>query len=147
MLDKEKINKSRIVFGTYFKELRQDKQLTQQQVANFCEVSYQTINKIEQGKYPYSIDLLLKLSVILEFTINFQQKETGEPNRFLLQKSKREGFYSVTDTENQIVCSFEKSKFNDTQKFTFLNDTSHANLPTIMREFGEFLQNNHLDIV
>lgn len=139
------IKEARQMFGLTFRNLRLEKELTQTQVGEFCGVSYQTINKIEQGKFAYSIDLLFKLSVVLEFTINLEQKEVGNDSRFLLQESQKKGFCTVTDTENQIVCSFEAGKFNDTQQFTFLTDKPISNVATIMREFGDWLQANHAD--
>jgi len=67
--------------------------------------------------------------------------------RFILQASKKQGFYICTDTINEIVCNFEKGKFNESQKFTFLNDDIPTNLPTIMREFADYLISNHSDKV
>ncbi len=134
-------------FGLFFKELRKDNNQTQQQLAEFCGVSIQTINKVEQGKFPYSVDLLMKLSVVLGFTINFEPKENGNKKRFLLQKSEIKGNYIVTDVENEIVCHFEAGNFEKSQKFTFLKDKQHSNLATIMREFGEFLSENHIDLI
>lgn len=144
-MDEKLIQEARKKFGLLFKDLRKSKGLNQQQVGDFCGVSLQTINKVELGKFPYSVDLLMKLSVVLGFSINFEIKESGNDSRFLLQESERPGFYTLTDTENQIVCSFEKGKFNDTQKFSFLNDKQFnaGNLATIMREFGDFLLTNH----
>lgn len=141
------IKEARQMFGLTFKNLRLEKDLTQTQVGEFCGVSYQTINKIEQGKFAYSIDLLFKLSILLEFTINLEMKENGKPDRFILQESKQAGYLTATDTTNQIVCSFQLGKFNATQKFTSLNDTHFdvGKLSTIMREFGDWLQANHAD--
>lgn len=148
-MNEKLLQEARQRFGLLFKDLRKKKGLTQQQVGDFCGVTLQTINKVELGKFPYSVDLLMKLSVVLGFTIQFEMKEIGDQSRFILQKSERENFYTLTDTENQIVCSFEKGKFNYTQKFSFLNDTQFnaGNLATIMREFGDWLQTNHSSII
>lgn len=81
------LQEARQKFGFFFKDLRKKKNLTQEEVANFCGVTYQTINKVEHGKFPYSVDLLMKLSVILGFTINFEVKDIGNSERFILQKS------------------------------------------------------------
>jgi transcriptional regulator with XRE-family HTH domain len=141
------IKEARQMFGLTFRNLRLEKGLTQTEVGDFCKVSYQTINKVEQGKFPYSVDLLMKLSIVLEFTINFEMKEKGNPDRFILQESKQAGYLTATDTTNQIVCSFQIGKFNVTQKFTSLNDTQFdvGKLSTIMKEFGDWLQANHAD--
>jgi len=143
------ILEARQKFGLFFKDLRNKKRLSQSQVAEFCGVSFQTINKVEQGKFPYSVDLLMKLSVVLEFTINFEMKEIGNDSRFLLQPNQRQGFWTCTDKENQIVCTFEAGRFNESQSFSFLNDTpfSVGKVATIMREFGDWLAQNHSDKV
>jgi len=134
-------------FGLFFKELRKKKGFSQYQVAEYCNVTFQTINKVEKGKFPYSIDLLLKLSNVLDFTINFEIKETDNDDRFILQKGKEENFFICTDKKNEIVCRFEKGKFNDTQSFSFLNNVQFTSgkLATIMREFGDWLYKNHND--
>jgi transcriptional regulator with XRE-family HTH domain len=148
-MNENQIQQARQLFGLTFKNLRLEKGLTQTQVAEFCGVTFQTINKVEQGKFPYSVDLLMKLSVVLEFTINFEMKEHGDASRFLLQESEKKGYWAVTDTENQIVCTFEAGKFNESQSFSFLNDTqfSAGKVATIMREFGDWLAQNHSDKV
>ena len=148
-MNEKLIKEARNKFGLLFKELRKEKGLSQSQVADFCGVTFQTINKVEQGKYPYSIDLFFKLSVILDFSINLESKRTNNINRFLFQESKIKNIFTLTDTVNKIVCSFEYKKYNETQKFTFLNENefSAIKLATIMREFSDFLIENHNDII
>lgn len=135
-------------FGRMFKEMREAKGLSQAEVGDFCGVTSRTIEKIEGGKYPYSIDLFFKLSVILEFTISLAPKATGPSSRFVLQKSKKEGFYVLTDSVNEIVCTFEAGKFYD-QKISFLNDVklSAGQIATIMREMGDFMANNYPELI
>lgn len=144
-MNEKLLQEARQRFGLLFKELRKNKGLNQQQVGDACGVTLQTINKVELGKFPYSVDLLMKLSVVLGFTINFEMKEVGDQNRFILQDSEKPNNYILTDTENQIVCTFEKYKFNETQKFTFLENKEFpvSKLATIMREFGDFLNENY----
>jgi transcriptional regulator with XRE-family HTH domain len=84
------IQHSRILFGLILKNLRKEKGLTQNQVADFCGVTYATINKIEQGKLEYSTDLLFKLGVILEFTINLKQKRKWLTKSFFCFKKAKE---------------------------------------------------------
>lgn len=144
-MNQQVINEVRRLFGNAFRDLRKEKGLAQKTVADFCGISQATLNKIEQGSFAYSFDHFVKLSVILKFTINIEQKEEGIPDRFLLQKSERRGHYVVTDEVNQITCIFEVGKFDDTQKFTFLNNNQCQNLPTILRELGDWLFENHPD--
>lgn len=146
-MNENHILEARQRFGLLFRELRNKKKLSQNEVAKLCGVTFQTINKVEQGKFPYSIDLLMKLSIILGFTINLEMKETGDESRFILQPSQREGFWVCTDKENRIVCTFKEKEFNETQHFSFLNDTKFAagKLATIMREFGDWILLYHSD--
>jgi transcriptional regulator with XRE-family HTH domain len=147
MINEKNIEQARKLFGLAFKDLRLEKGLSLGQVGEFCGVTYQTISKIEQGQFPYSVDLLLKLSIILEFTINFEIKEKADKNRFILQEGKKTDWFIVTDTSNQIVCSFKAGAFNESQEFTFLNDKPIANVATIMREFGDWLAENNPNII
>lgn len=71
--------------------------------------------------------------------------------RFLLQKSTTmaDG-YVVTDTVNNIVITFKKKQYNDTQHVTYRNDEVNADavqLARIMREIGQWLYENHRDIL
>jgi len=67
--------------------------------------------------------------------------------RFILQKSQTlPNGWVCTDTENGIVCVFEHQKFNETQKFTILEDVKHPNsnhLAKAAREIGDWLRENH----
>ena len=53
--------------------------------------------------------------------------------------------YIVEDKQSGILCMFEAHKFNDTQKFTNLPTTDLAKVPTLMRELGDWLRDNHYD--
>ena len=47
-----------------------------------------------------------------------------DPSRYHFQPSKeREGWYVVTDKQEQVVVIFEEGKFNETQRITRLDDT------------------------
>lgn len=71
--------------------------------------------------------------------------------RFIIQASQSQpDGWLCTDTENNIVCQFTAHKFNDTQKFTFLEDVEHPDALTIariMREMADWLRENHYDKV
>lgn len=148
IMNEQNLLEARQQFGLLFKDLRKKKGLTQKQVSDFCGVTVQTINKVELGKFPYSVDLLMKLSVILDFVISFEMKKVGNPNRFVLKKIENENLYSLSDQDNLIVCIFEPGKFNETQKFSFHSDTQFdvVELATIMREFGDWIVENHPDL-
>jgi len=72
----------------------------------------------------------------------------GKMERFILQQSEKADHWVCTDTENCIVCVFQKGKFNDTQKFEMLEDFNPDNfsqLSKIMSDFGNWLRENHYD--
>jgi hypothetical protein len=65
--------------------------------------------------------------------------------RFIIQQSENAGKYVCTDQKNQIVCVFEAHKFNDTQKFSLLENKgfSPIELAKAAREMGDWLRENH----
>lgn len=69
--------------------------------------------------------------------------------RFTLQPSEKYNNSLVcTDTKNSIVVVFEKHKFNDTQKFTYLGSKlnhSVTELARINSEIADWLVENHYD--
>ena len=71
-------------------------------------------------------------------------------SKFLLQKSQtRSNGWVCTDIENSIVCEFEEKNFNNSQKFTILEDIKipDANkLSKIAREMADWIRENHYKI-
>jgi hypothetical protein len=69
--------------------------------------------------------------------------------KYSLEPSEKTGFSVCTDHENQVVCVFENNNFNDSQKFTPLNDNTSdpSELATIARGIGEYLFQNHYAIL
>lgn len=54
----------------HIKEMRKQKGLLQQELADICEVSRQTVNAIENNKYDPTLELAFKLAKALETTID-----------------------------------------------------------------------------
>ena len=54
----------------HIKELRTEKRLFQQELADICGVSRQTVNAIENNKYDPTLELAFKLALALETTID-----------------------------------------------------------------------------
>ncbi|MFB8424958.1 helix-turn-helix transcriptional regulator [Priestia megaterium] len=52
------------------KELRKGKKLSQEDLANVCEVSRQTINAVEKSKYDPSLELAFRLAENLGVSVN-----------------------------------------------------------------------------
>jgi len=67
--------------------------------------------------------------------------------RFILQKSQnRSNGWVCTDTESGIVCEFEEKNFNDSQKFTVLDDIKNPDANQLARavsEMADWLRVNH----
>lgn len=72
-------------------------------------------------------------------------------DKYILQRSDTQPLWWVlTDTENQIVCRFKEGEFNETQKFTPLDDASEydvSKLPSIAADMSQWLSDNHYEIV
>ena len=146
MINENVINEARLLIGVMLRNFREQKKLSQTQVAEMIGVTTNTISKIEIGRFNFGIDIVNKLSVIYGFTINFLVKETGDKNRFVLQNGSEINTFIVTDTINEIVCKFKKGKFDETQEFTFLKEYP-TNLATVLREFRDWLGENHRNII
>lgn len=52
------------------KKLRTDKKLSQQKLADLCNVTRQTVNAIENDKYDPTLQLAFNLSKFLESTVD-----------------------------------------------------------------------------
>jgi len=63
-------NRSEI--GFEIKSIREQKGLSQEQLAQMMGVSRSTISKIENGKFSFSVDYLLKLSAPLDFKVTLR---------------------------------------------------------------------------
>lgn len=72
-------------------------------------------------------------------------------DKYTLQRSDTQPLWWVlTDTENQVVCRFREGEFNETQKFTPLNDASEydvSKLPSIAADMSQWLADNHYELI
>lgn len=71
MTEEEKIA-NRIQIGNRISELRQEKGMSVNQLAEKCDVSRQNIYKIEDGKYNVSIDILYKVCKALDVELKIE---------------------------------------------------------------------------
>ena len=65
-------------------------------------------------------------------------------SRFKIDEPQ-EGLYIVEDTDSGLLCMFEKGKFNETQDFRNIPQGNPMQIPTLMRELGDWLAENHRD--
>mgnify|MGYP002515843765 FL=1 len=72
--------------------------------------------------------------------------------RFILQPSRKPGFWVATDTEHGIVITFREHEFNDTQKVTLLggdtfdSDEEAMKVATYLREIADWLAKEHYNV-
>lgn len=66
-------------------------------------------------------------------------------DRFIIQDSVKENHVVCTDTINNVVCIFETGKFNESQTFTFLEDSSLSKEDkiSICQEMVDWLGDKH----
>lgn len=56
----------RKIIGKWLREIREEKGMTQEQLGQKIGVDRSTVNKIENGKWSFSIDMLTRFCVALE---------------------------------------------------------------------------------
>ena len=59
-----------VIMKNNIKELRTNKKLSQQKLADLCNVTRQTVNAIENDKYDPTLQLAFSLSKYLETTVD-----------------------------------------------------------------------------
>ena len=55
-----------IQVGLKIREIRQNKNITQELLANHCEIDYSQVNRVELGKVNFSISYLYKIASVLQ---------------------------------------------------------------------------------
>lgn len=73
-----------------------------------------------------------------------------DKDRFVLQPSKEEGWYVLTDTQLLITLRFRAGDFNGSQKITMLDNHRIANpmdVPTSLRLMGDYMQTYHRELI
>lgn len=85
-------------------------------------------------------------NTIIKITCVDQKNTKLNTSQFLLQKSKDNGYWVITDTIRNIVVKFKEHEFNNTQKCTYLYNTKNINaveFASALREIGEYLMLNY----
>lgn len=68
------IQECRLTVGRFIRNIREQKGLSQDELAESIKVNRSTIVKIENGRFSYDLDSLSKLSWVLGFEYNFSIK-------------------------------------------------------------------------
>lgn len=71
MTEEEKIA-NRLRIGERIAEIRQQKGYSLRQLSELCGVTFQNLNKIENGKYNVSVDILYKVCKALEVELKIE---------------------------------------------------------------------------
>jgi putative transcriptional regulator len=147
-MDEEVIKTARKQIGLFIKDLRKERNVTQEELAESIGVTHATVNKIENGRFNYGIDLFFKISVVLGFKLELISKtEVDNSGRFDLFEYADKA--TVIDNLYSIRIDFTKGDFNGTQKVKFENDRgiSASDLATAMREIGDWLNENYSELI
>jgi transcriptional regulator with XRE-family HTH domain len=70
----------RVLFGTRLKQLREERELTQEQLAEAIGITPQQLSEIERGKHGTSFKRLTKLAKALEVPVHCLFVFTEEPD-------------------------------------------------------------------
>ncbi|SHJ19553.1 Helix-turn-helix domain-containing protein [Cruoricaptor ignavus] len=65
----EEVLKKRTKLAETVRKIREEKGLTQQEVANATEMSWSTIQRFEMGKFSLNWDLLVRIFDVLEIEV------------------------------------------------------------------------------
>lgn len=67
--------------------------------------------------------------------------------RYKIEKSSKKDHWVCTDVENNIVATWKDGAFNQTQKFTELDNRNldATSLAKVAREMGDWLRENHYE--
>jgi len=68
-MNKQKELEARKIIVSWLKQMREDKLLTQQELADLIGCDHTTVSKIESGKWAFSIDYINRLAEHLDFYI------------------------------------------------------------------------------
>lgn len=69
----------RKLVGQWITQIREDKGMSKNELSKLSGIDRKYINDIESGKYAFSIDVIAKLSIALDFYIFFIPKDSDEP--------------------------------------------------------------------
>lgn len=132
---------------TFLVDIAREKHITQQMISDRTGFAQSNVARIERCAYSPTLVVFLKYASAVGVRMELiTQDETQY--RYDLKPAENDGYYVCTDLDNQIICVFEMGKFNETQKFSFLQDITEEQaglLPSILRKMGEWIRENHYD--
>jgi transcriptional regulator with XRE-family HTH domain len=77
-INQEYLYEVRKIIGSWIKQMREEKGLTQEELADKMGMSRTTISKVEDGKWNYGIDTITLFAVHLDFFQFFIPKNSND---------------------------------------------------------------------
>lgn len=109
------IDKSAI--GKIIKKLRQDKDLTQEELAEKVDLSTNYLSKVERGMNTPNVETFLKMAEILDFTL--EDFGINQTHKEIIDKEKEELLKLVLSSSSKDIYVY--TKFIKTINETILN--------------------------
>lgn len=72
-IDQQYVIQSREKYGQKIKALRQQADMSVYELAFAVGLSTRSIEKLEDGEYPFSIDVFIKICIVLDCSITFDR--------------------------------------------------------------------------
>ena len=98
-INSEYVGHVRRIIGSWIKDFRKQKKLTQIQLANLLGITEGTVCKIENGKW-LSLEMLIKLSINLDFYI-FLLEKNSDDDLVEIMRNRWIGTHQENDTNIQ----------------------------------------------
>lgn len=144
----DQILQARKIIGLFVKTAREERKLSKLQLAEKLNIKKLTVSKIESGKFNFSIDLFNKLSIALNFKMDFILKdEENIKGRFdLIQEGHK---CTVLDKQTGIRILFRKQFFNESQEVLMPKNPTipTSEIATTMRQIGDWLFENYNELL
>lgn len=148
-------------FISVIKNLAAQQKISIYQIAKETGITPSLIKNYFEYKNTPSLDYFLKIAKAVNVTFYFESNAdldfkkaldfATEEHKFVLQKSKEKAsHWVVTYVPANIVIVFEQGKFNETQQVTTLEDFNpddYKKITRYLREIGDWLAENHRDII
>ena len=107
--------------GRFLKELRKEKSLTQEQLAEQFHISRRTVSRWETGNNLPDLDILIELSDY--YNVELRELLDGERKSEKMDKELKETVLKVADYSNE-----EKQKITRRMHFLFIGGWSYVKI-------------------
>ena len=110
-------------FGEKVKDLREQKKMTQDELAKAADISLRTVQYYEQGKsYPRNREIYTRLASLFEVDINYLLTEDEEFLVEAVAKYGRRGRIQAEDILEQAHALFAGGELSEEDRLAFVHD-------------------------